>query len=384
MKTFLGVPIRIRDEVFGNLYLTDKEGGSRLRRARPGVGGRPVRLGRDRDRQRSPLHEPPEPARRARASGARARGHGRDRPLGGRRDRPRAGARAGGEARPRAPRRPLPRGGARAATGEARVAAAAGEAGEDVVGQALARHRDGCRRPRSARGRPSASPTWRAAWATGSGSSPRAPPSALVAPLRFRAGTRGLLVAFDRLSGGPAFEADDEHILSSFAASAAIAIATAQSVEDERRRNSVRGLRAGAAPLGARAPRRDASGAGSAQGAARRAPASPSARDARDRGRRPGRRADPALDQRAPGPDHRAAPRGARRAGDGTGARRPDQAHRRHLRARHPGAGGPRLRAGAQPVPSRRRRSRARSSGSSRSRSRTWSSTPRRSTSRST
>ena len=28
MKTFLGVPVRIRDEVFGNLYLTEKEGGA--------------------------------------------------------------------------------------------------------------------------------------------------------------------------------------------------------------------------------------------------------------------------------------------------------------------------------------------------------------------
>lgn len=27
MKTFLGVPIRVRDEIFGNLYLTDKRGG---------------------------------------------------------------------------------------------------------------------------------------------------------------------------------------------------------------------------------------------------------------------------------------------------------------------------------------------------------------------
>jgi signal transduction histidine kinase len=63
--------------------------------------------------------------------------------------------------------------------------------------------------------------------------------SAVVAPLRFRLGMQGLLVAFDRLSDGPAFEPDDEHILSSFAASAAIAIATAKSVENERLRNSV-------------------------------------------------------------------------------------------------------------------------------------------------
>jgi hypothetical protein len=39
MTTFLGVPIRVRDEVFGNLYLTEKQGGGQLRR-----GGRDVVL----------------------------------------------------------------------------------------------------------------------------------------------------------------------------------------------------------------------------------------------------------------------------------------------------------------------------------------------------
>ena len=27
MRSFLGVPVRVRDEVFGNLYLTEKSGG---------------------------------------------------------------------------------------------------------------------------------------------------------------------------------------------------------------------------------------------------------------------------------------------------------------------------------------------------------------------
>jgi hypothetical protein len=30
MRTFLGVPVRVRDEVFGNLYLTEKRGGARF------------------------------------------------------------------------------------------------------------------------------------------------------------------------------------------------------------------------------------------------------------------------------------------------------------------------------------------------------------------
>jgi signal transduction histidine kinase len=49
-----------------------------------------------------------------------------------------------------------------------------------------------------------------------------------------------VLVALDRAQDGPAFDADDEHLLTSFAASAAIAIATAQSVEAERLRHSIR------------------------------------------------------------------------------------------------------------------------------------------------
>ena len=30
MRSFLGVPIRIRDEVYGNLYLTEKQGGDQF------------------------------------------------------------------------------------------------------------------------------------------------------------------------------------------------------------------------------------------------------------------------------------------------------------------------------------------------------------------
>ena len=59
--------------------------------------------------------------------------------------------------------------------------------------------------------------------------------SALVVPLGFRDRARGVLVALNSGHGSRAFEADEEHVLTSFGASAAIAIATAQSVEAERR-----------------------------------------------------------------------------------------------------------------------------------------------------
>jgi signal transduction histidine kinase len=64
--------------------------------------------------------------------------------------------------------------------------------------------------------------------------------SAVVVPLGFRGKGRGVLLALDRSDGDPAFDADDEHLLTSFAASAAIAIATAQSVEADRLRDSIR------------------------------------------------------------------------------------------------------------------------------------------------
>jgi signal transduction histidine kinase len=56
----------------------------------------------------------------------------------------------------------------------------------------------------------------------------------LVVPLIFRGEGHGVLIAVDRLKDGPAFTADDQRLLEAFAASAATAIATARSVELER------------------------------------------------------------------------------------------------------------------------------------------------------
>jgi signal transduction histidine kinase len=60
--------------------------------------------------------------------------------------------------------------------------------------------------------------------------------SGIVVPLIFRAQAYGVLLAIDRLEEGPAFTSKDEMLLSSFAVSAAIAVATAQSVTAERHR----------------------------------------------------------------------------------------------------------------------------------------------------
>ena len=59
--------------------------------------------------------------------------------------------------------------------------------------------------------------------------------SGLIVPLVFQARTYGVIVALDRLEDGPGFSTDDQRLLEAFAASAATAVATAQSVAIERR-----------------------------------------------------------------------------------------------------------------------------------------------------
>ncbi len=58
----------------------------------------------------------------------------------------------------------------------------------------------------------------------------------IVVPLIFRGQSHGVLLAIDRLDDGPGFTAEDEMLLQSFATSAATAVATAQSVTAERHR----------------------------------------------------------------------------------------------------------------------------------------------------
>lgn len=58
----------------------------------------------------------------------------------------------------------------------------------------------------------------------------------LVVPLVFRGSTHGVLFALDRLRDGPAFSAEDERLLEAFATSAATSVATAQSVASEKHR----------------------------------------------------------------------------------------------------------------------------------------------------
>jgi two-component system, NarL family, sensor histidine kinase DevS len=61
----------------------------------------------------------------------------------------------------------------------------------------------------------------------------------LTAPLSFRGGELGMIVALDRLEEGPDFYSEDERLLRAAAASAATAVATVQSVTEQRLRQSL-------------------------------------------------------------------------------------------------------------------------------------------------
>ena len=63
--------------------------------------------------------------------------------------------------------------------------------------------------------------------------------AALVVPLLFRGRAVGALVALDRVAGGTDFDEEDIRLLQAFAGSAATAVATAQSVESERLQQQV-------------------------------------------------------------------------------------------------------------------------------------------------
>jgi signal transduction histidine kinase len=67
---------------------------------------------------------------------------------------------------------------------------------------------------------------------------------ALLVPLVYRGRALGVLTAFDRLTGDESFTADDEQVLRSFAASAAMAVATARTVEEDRLRRSLQAAEA--------------------------------------------------------------------------------------------------------------------------------------------
>ena len=237
MTTFLGVPIAIRGEVFGNLYLTEKGGGAEFTESDEqlvvvlaewaAIAIDNARLLQDVQRRRFELERA---VRGLEATAIVARSVGAETDLErvleliAKRGRALVAARA---------LLVLLEDGSRL-----RVACVAGDAPAGVAGVRL----------------PADGTLAGSVLATGAGE--RVPSlsdrvghglepitggatSAVVAPLGYRGRARGALVALDREHQSTVFDADDEHLLTSFAASAAIAIATAQSVEGERLRRSI-------------------------------------------------------------------------------------------------------------------------------------------------
>ena len=262
MKTFLGVPILIDGEPFGNLYLTEKAGGGEFSEADEQAVVILAEFAGRRDRSRPPLRGRQRPPRRAGAHRRRARGHHR-------------------RSRARSAARPTRRSFLELVAKRGRALVSARALLIELIARRGARDR---RRRRRAAGRgrsasaspsPIRSPRRRCARKRvqrledelnrarfdehGLGRlGRRRPRGGLVVPLIFRGETYGVLLALDRLRDGPTFTAEDERLLEAFASSAATAVATAQSVGLRASSSAPRGGRGRAQPLGARAARRDA------------------------------------------------------------------------------------------------------------------------------
>jgi signal transduction histidine kinase len=237
MTTFLGVPIAIRGEAFGNLYLTDKAGGEEFTDADQelvivlaewaAIAIDNARLFQDVQRRR---HELERAVRGLEATATVARAVGFETDLDRVLELIVKRGRALVDARSLLILLEEP--------GGLRVVHAAGERCQDALGtrlQAEGTLAGSVLTAGSAERVPSLAdrPGHGLESITGQAT------SAVVAPLGFRGRARGVLVALDRDHGSPVFDADDEHLLASFAASGAIAIATAQSVEAERLRLSI-------------------------------------------------------------------------------------------------------------------------------------------------
>jgi signal transduction histidine kinase len=237
MTTFLGVPVTVRGEAYGNLYLTDKAGGEEFTDSDEqlvvvlsdwaAVAIDNARLYENVARRRAELERA---VRGLEATSAISRAVGFETKL------------------QRVLELIVKRG---RAMSEARsflvlleqddslcVEAAAGEVSRKIVGITI--DTGSVAGAVSASGSTELIPDLAARVGHGLESIAAGATSAVVVPLGFRGRARGVLIAFDRMREGPAFDTEDEHLLGSFAASSAIAIATAQSVEAERLRHSMR------------------------------------------------------------------------------------------------------------------------------------------------
>jgi two-component system, NarL family, sensor histidine kinase DevS len=238
MRTFLGVPISIRGDAWGNLYLTDKEDGEDFDAideqsvvvladwAAVAIENASLyhRLQGRRDELERAVHSLEATTAIARAVGAETQ-IDRVLELIVKRGRALVDARAmvillrNGE--------------------ELTVAACAGEVRSAIVGKRIpmddAASAEILRTKHPERIRDVTSRLHISAELVGVSEAE----TALLVPLEFRSRSLGVLAAFDRIGAEREFSAEQEALLLAFAASAATAVATAQSVEQQRLRESM-------------------------------------------------------------------------------------------------------------------------------------------------
>jgi signal transduction histidine kinase len=220
MRSFLGVPIVVRGQAYGNLYLTEKEGGdfdeadeeaATILAEWAAVTIFNVRLYGQSEEERGALERAVH-GLEAMTEIARA--------VGGETDSARVLETIAKRVRALVGARSLLvllRDGPRH-----EVVAAAGECGTVPVGRYLTIEAE---TPAEA--------------LTGAQSIEIEARAALLAPLSFRGKSLGAIVALDRLEEGPDFYAEDERMLKAAAASAATAVATVQSMTEERLRQAL-------------------------------------------------------------------------------------------------------------------------------------------------
>lgn len=236
MHSFLGIPIRIRDEVYGNLYMTEKRGATEFddadeqaARTLATWAGIAIENAGLYTRLSEREAEVEQALRRAETSVDIARAVGGETSVERVLDLIVKRARALVEARTLLVF--LRKG------GRLIVAAQAGEAGPEVERLAIQSEDaafQAALQERVAQQLERGSPPSEARLRERLGAE-----AALVVPLLFRGRAVGALVALDREAGGNEFDQEDLRLLQAFAASAATAVATAQTVESDRLQQQV-------------------------------------------------------------------------------------------------------------------------------------------------
>jgi signal transduction histidine kinase len=236
MTSFLGVPILIRGEAWGNLYLTDKTDGefdeadeesAVVLAAWAGIAVENARLYRQTDQRRAELERSVR-ALEATSEIARAVGGETqlDRVLELIAKRSRALVEASGAA-------------ILLLDGDSFViAATAGEVPRAIIGSRVTKSGSVAGRV-VASGRPERVSDIGSSLRFALGEHGVKARSGMFVPLQFRGASVGVIEAFDRV-GGPEFRVEDERMLLAAAASAATAVATAQTVERDRLRRTLK------------------------------------------------------------------------------------------------------------------------------------------------